>query len=179
MKTLVVYESMFGNTERIARAVAHGLAETLDVEVQEVSSAPAQVSGYTYDLAVVGGPTHAFSLSRPSTRADAVRQGASQGEQGFGLREWIGRLRAGAQVPVVATFDTRVEKVRGWPGSAAHKAARMLRRDGFEAMTTESFYVTDVAGPLAAGEVERARAWGRRLAQDLVRTMATDQPHGA
>jgi hypothetical protein len=177
MRALVVYESMFGNTERIARAVGDGLAETMDVEVKEVSSAPAQVSRSSFDLAVVGGPTHALSLSRPSTRADAARQGAAQGEPGFGLREWISHLRAGAQVPVMVAFDTRVEKARHWPGSAAHKAARMLRKDGFDASTTESFYVSDIDGPLVAGEVDRARAWGRQLAQDLGATAAAQQPH--
>jgi hypothetical protein len=175
MNALVVYESMFGNTEQIARSIGEGLAELMDVEVHEVSAAPAQLAVGSLDLAVVGGPTHAFSLSRPATRADALRQGASHGRQEIGLREWISRLRAGAQAPVVAAFDTRVEKVRHWPGSAAHKAARMLRADGLDVMTAESFYVVGTTGPLVAGEADRARAWGRRLAEDLSATMA-DEP---
>ena len=40
MKALVVYESMFGNTEQIARAVADGLAESIEVQLAEVSQAP-------------------------------------------------------------------------------------------------------------------------------------------
>jgi hypothetical protein len=43
MKALVVYESMFGNTEQIGRAFADGLSESLDVQVVEVADAPAEL----------------------------------------------------------------------------------------------------------------------------------------
>lgn len=62
MKALVVYESMFGNTEQVARAVATGLGRHLDVELVAVANAPDTVSDV--DLVVVGGPTHAFSMTR-------------------------------------------------------------------------------------------------------------------
>jgi hypothetical protein len=65
---------------------------------------------------------------------------------------------------VVATFDTRVAKVRHLPGSAAKSAARILRRRGYPAVSSESFYVTDTTGPLLPGEIERAEAWGQMLA---------------
>ncbi len=64
MRALVVYESMFGNTEAVARAVAGGLSGSMEVEVYEVSRAPSPVTG-PIDLLVVGGPTHAFSLVAP------------------------------------------------------------------------------------------------------------------
>jgi hypothetical protein len=64
----------------------------------------------------------------------------------------------------VATFDTRVEKVRHLPGSAAKGAAKVAHRLGFKAAAKpESFYVQDVTGPLLAGELDRAQAWGERL----------------
>ena len=68
MRTLVVYESMFGNTAEVAGAVSEGMAHEMDVDLHEVSDAPAAVTGFV-DLIVLGGPTHAFSLSRPGTRA--------------------------------------------------------------------------------------------------------------
>ena len=123
MKALVVYESMFGNTEAVARAVAEGVGETMDVSLHEVSTAPAPITDLV-DLVVVGGPTHAFSLSRPSTRADAIDKGATQGEADTGLREWIGHLRKGPHSECVAAFDTRVDRVRRLPGSAARKAVQ-------------------------------------------------------
>ena len=166
MKALVVYESMFGNTEAVARAVSEGVGETMDVSLREVSTAPAPITDLV-DLVVVGGPTHAFSLSRPSTRADAIEKGATHGEADTGLREWIGQLRKGPHSECVAAFDTRADKVRRLPGSAARKAAKLLRVDGYTSVGTESFYVSDVSGPLLPGEVERAAAWGSRLGEDM------------
>jgi hypothetical protein len=168
MNALVVYESMFGNTEAVARAVAEGVGETMDVWLHEVSTAPAPVTDLV-DLIVVGGPTHAFSLSRPSTRAEAVEKGAApRGGGETGLREWIGHLREGPHSEYVAAFDTRVGRVRRLPGSAARKAVKLLRRDGYTPVGTESFYVSDISGPLLPGETERAAAWGRRLAEEMV-----------
>jgi hypothetical protein len=162
MRALVVYESMFGNTEAVASAVADGLGTRMDVDVLEVSKAPVPVIDPP-DLIVVGGPTHAFSLSRPSTRAQAVEQGATHGATGIGLREWLGQLRGGPHSELVAAFDTRVDKVRRLPGSAAGKAVKVARKHGYAPAGKESFYVSDTAGPLLAGELARARAWGEEL----------------
>jgi hypothetical protein len=166
MRALVVYESMFGNTEQVARAVVHGLSNRMEVELAEVSAAPAPLTELP-DLIVVGAPTHAFSLSRPSTRADALRQGATQGEQDTGLREWLARLSPGPHSEMVAAFDTRVERVRHLPGSAAKRAARVIDRLGYERIGRESFYVVDVNGPLEPGELARAEQWGRHLAAEM------------
>jgi hypothetical protein len=164
MKALVVYESMFGNTEHVARAIARGLSKSADVTVYNVGDEPQAVSDGS-DVIVAGGPTHAFSMSRPSTRVDAVKQGASSDRSTIvGLREWVDGLRPGHRGQVVATFDTRVAKVRHLPGSAAKSAARILRRRGYPAVSSKSFYVTDTTGPLLPGEIERAEAWGQMLA---------------
>ena len=162
-KALVVYESMWGNTEKVARAVAEGLASALQVEVYEVTDAPGSPT-QDVDLLVVGGPTHAFSMTRASTRQDARSQGADHGGE-TGLREWLDGLPSGEPAQHVATFDTRVEKMRHLPGSAAKSAARVVHRHGYQrADASESFYVTGVDGPLVDGELERASAWGRRIA---------------
>ncbi|MFC7106798.1 flavodoxin family protein [Nonomuraea rubra] len=71
MDALVIYESMYGNTKKIAEAVAEGLATRMRAEVVEVGSAPPQI-GKEIALLVVGGPTHAFSMSRASTRQPAA-----------------------------------------------------------------------------------------------------------
>ncbi len=163
MRALVVYESLFGNTEQVARAVATGLSRHLDVTVVEVGEAPAVITALL-DLIVIGGPTHAFSMTRANTRADAFERGASHGSRETGLREWLSRLPAGPHPVLVATFDTRVEKVRRLPGSAAKGAAKAVRRLGYSpAAKPESFYVVDVDGPLLDGELDRAQAWGERL----------------
>jgi hypothetical protein len=175
MKALLVYESMFGNTAQVARAVAAGLGETMEVEVRDVSTLPPG-TGDPVELIVVGAPTHAFSLSRPSTRGDAIRQGATDGNPGVGLREWLAGLPGGSHRELVAAFDTRVDKVRRLPGSAARKAARIARGRGFPAVGVESFYVADTAGPLLPGERDRATAWGRQLAADVAVAWAHGRP---
>jgi len=173
MKTVIVYESMFGNTEQIAGRVADGLAQPgVDIALRDVRDVgPDDLAGS--ELLVVGAPTHAFSLSRQSTREDAVRQGADPSRAGFGVREWLNTLDAAlpatAGRPRVAIFDTRVEKVRRLPGSAAKRAAKELRGKGFEVLDRpSSFYVTDTKGPITQGESDRAREWGAGLLQ-LVR----------
>ena len=173
MKALVVYESMFGNSELVARAVGEGLGERTETVVRDVATAPPGEVPDGIDLLVVGGPTHAFSMSRPTTREDAVRQGAGQGAgQGLvsrGLREWLGALPPDLQGLSAAAFDTRVSRVRRLPGSAARSATRVLRRHRAELLAPpESFFVDDVAGPIGDDELARARAWGERLGVLLI-----------
>ncbi len=67
MKALVVYESMFGNTRTVAEAIGHGLSRSLEVTVIRASEADSSVlNGKSF--VVVGGPTHAWGMPRPSTR---------------------------------------------------------------------------------------------------------------
>lgn len=163
MDTIIVYESAWGNTRAIAEAVAEGVASTtrapLLVAVEEAPPA----NTITADLLVVGGPTHAFGLSRPKTRADAAGRGGHPGETG--LREWI---MAADAVPVpVAAFDTRVRHPR-LPGAASATAAKLLRRRGARLLAgPESFYVEDYEGPILPGELDRARSWGVELIKRL------------
>jgi hypothetical protein len=162
MRALVVYESMFGNTQAIARAVADGLAATHgvdDARLVEVGVAPAQV-GDDVDLLVVGAPTHAFTLSRPSTRREAVtKTGEPLVSAGIGLREWLDGLDRDDRHLAAAAFDTRVDKPR-LPGSAARAAARRLRRVGMALVVRPAtFRVDGMTGPLLDGEVDRARRW--------------------
>jgi flavodoxin len=169
MKALVMYESMFGNSERIAHAVADGLAEHIDVVTRDVTTSPGGEVPHGTDLLVVGGPTHAFSMTRPGTREDAIHQGAGQGLASRGLREWLAGLDPDLHGLPAATFDTRVSRVRKLPGSAARSAARVLRRHRVTMLVQpESFFVDDVAGPLAEDEDVRARAWGEQVAALLI-----------
>jgi hypothetical protein len=163
-RALVVYESMFGNTEEIARAVADGLAQHLQVQTVPVTDAPVQVPD-DVALLVVGGPTHAFGMSRHGTREDASRRGA-QGAAQTGVREWLDRVSMAAGTRVAA-FDTRIDKV-GVPGSAARAIARRLRRRGGKPLAPpQTFRVRDIPGPLVPTARGRARIWGTELA-DLV-----------
>jgi flavodoxin len=165
MKALVIYESMFGNTAEIAHAVARGLTTSAEdeVETRDVADLP-HASGEGFDLVVAGGPTHAFSMTRPATREEAVKQGAPHQTTSTGLREWLAESGLGRRTQLVATFDTKVSSARHLPGSAAKSAGRVLRRQGHaEVLHPESFWVDKTPGPLLPGEIERAQAWGERL----------------
>ena len=165
MKALVVYESLFGNTEQVAQAIAKGLSQHGDVRLVEVTEAPPEVTE-PVDLIVLGGPTHAFSMTRESTRQDAFKQGASQGSTVVGVREWLEKQHRGRHPELVATFDTKVDKVRHLPGSAARGAANAAHKLGYKSADKPmSFYVQGVSGPLLDGELGRAQAWGERLSR--------------
>ena len=165
VRALVVYESVFGDAEAIARAIAAGLAGHVAVDVVAAREAPTDV-GADVALLVVGGPTHAFGLSRPSTRDSAGQQGAPADlARAPGLREWLAELPH--TTCRVAAFDTRIHQ-RGVPGSAARVAERRLGKAGGRVVSPAmSFWVSGMHGPLAAGETERARSWGRLLATRL------------
>ena len=177
-RALIVYESMYGNTEKIAKAIRDGLRLSIPAEVVPAYQAPTVVPA-DVRLLIVGGPTHAFSMSRPSTRQDARNQHEVVMPIEVGIREWLGMLDPqagvgprGAQVEV-ATFDTRIAQVRRLPGSAARSAAKLLRHRGFRLLTGyTSFFVNESTGPIRDVEVERARRWGEELGR-LVTGSAT------
>jgi hypothetical protein len=166
MSALVVYESVYGNTRAIAEAIAEGLG---GAEVTPVHEAPGRPEGI--DLLVVGGPTHMHGLSTSRSRqmgADGVKEdGAGHVEPGAteepGLRTWLAAL-AEEDGAKAATFDTRLDRSPWVTGVASRGIAKRLRHRGYEILDRESFLVEESEGPLAPGELERAREWGRALA---------------
>ncbi|MGO4103733.1 flavodoxin family protein [Leifsonia sp. YAF41] len=163
MQALVVYETIWGNTEQVARAIATGLRGTFNVDVMDSETAPNVVN--TYDLVVVGGPTHGFSMTRASTREGAVTErGAPQAPE-RGIREWLVALTPPGRAVAATTFDTRVNAPR-LPGSAAKAAKRELKELGFDIVVKQkSFHVHGYEGPLIDGELDRAEQWGRDIAK--------------
>ncbi|MCP2031050.1 hypothetical protein L1277_001141 [Okibacterium sp. HSC-33S16] len=157
MRALVVYESLWGNTGQVARAIADRLGSTATVDVVDSDAAPATVDGY--DLVVVGGPTHAFSMTRPATRAEAVTKHAAPHQPARGIREWLDQLERPSTPIAAIAFDTRVDSPR-LPGSAAKAMRHELRSLGFETMVKqETFRVHGYEGPLLDGELARAAGW--------------------
>jgi hypothetical protein len=166
-RALIVFESMFGNTHKIALAIRDGLRDVITTELVRADQAPAEIPA-DVRLLVVGGPTHAFSMSRRSTRAQAAEQDDVMMPPETGIREWLQELQDRTTPTMAATFDTRVAKVRRLPGSAARSAAKLLRHRDFKLMAAPaSFFVHDMTGPVEQGEIDRARAWGEELAAEL------------
>lgn len=159
MNTLIIVESSHGNTAAVAAAVRDGLLETDPDGTVEVVGAADAPSAPQVDLLVLAAPTHNLGLPSPASRAKAAEGGASVAERG--IREWLETCEP--QATHAAAIDTKVRS--GFAGSAAKKIAARLRRKGIRAQR-ESFVVTGTKGPLADGELDRARDLGRRLARE-------------
>jgi flavodoxin len=158
MKALVLYDSQFGNTEKVAQGIVQGIASHAEVQshrLHEIS--PDQVEAY--DLIVVGSPTQRFNAT------EAMKE--------FLTAIPAKRLRG----KKVASFDTRFteEHMRNTPvlkyfvwmaGYAAKPIAQALKKAGGELVAPpEGFYVADTEGPLLEGELERAEAWGSMISE--------------
>jgi hypothetical protein len=173
MKIVVVYESMSGNTRTIGEGIAEGLQEAGDLRVGTVDHfSPDEARQAT--LIVAGGPTHAHGMARPNAHQSVAKMDphhkygpALPGEES--LRAWLERLPDGRAM--AAAFDTRFDKPRWLTGSAAKKIASRLSSKGYSVIGVQSFFVQATGGPLAAGERERAVAWGRDLAAAVKQTI--------
>ena len=162
MSALIVVESAFGNTRRIADAIAAGLGPS--TRVISAANAPAEIPA-DIDLLLVGAPTHAFSLPTEASRQQAARQGATD-VQTSGIAEWIARVQPRIGLRAVA-FDTvvRTPRLITALGTAARRAAKQLRQRGFDTVEEGmSFRVEGKRPVLASGELQRARDYGIALA---------------
>jgi len=157
MNALVIYDSQFGNTEQIARAIGRELSPSYTVTIARIKEiVPARLA--EYDLIVAGSPTQRF---RPTA----------------GMTEYLKSIPAGALAGIrVAAFDTRltveeIEKVailaffvRIFGYAAAPIARQLMKKGGRQAAAPEGYYVAGMEGPLVSGELERASSWARSLA---------------
>ena len=161
MRAVVVYESLWGNTAEIARAVAEGLGSGTRC-LSTLEATPEAIAGS--DLIVAGSPVIAFRMPNRKTREGLRNE--SGGPQPADLshppmQEWLAALPVGNGCS--AAFDTRV---RGPFGSAAPAIALALQGCGYESLVkSRGFIVTGKNGPLREGEVEHAREWGKELAE--------------
>lgn len=145
MKTLVVYDSVYGNTKAIAEAIAGAVPGEVKLVTASGAGASSLQAG---DLLIVGAPTQG---GRPT-----------EGVQGF-----LGRLTAGTLSGVrVAGFDTRLTarwvRIFGYAGPKI--AAALKEKGGTPAGSPGGFFVKGKEGPLVEGELERAAAWAREVA---------------
>ena len=153
MKALVVYDSVFGNTEQVARAISDSLgAESRAIRVADVRHE--QLKGLDY--LIMGSPTRAFRPTKPMSQfLDGIPRDALKGVR-------------------VAAFDTRLSTadvkspvlnvmVNIFGYAAKPIADKLVRRGGELAAPPEGFIVEGSEGPLRSGELERAAAWAERI----------------
>jgi flavodoxin len=143
MKTLVIYDSQFGNTRLLAEEIGHVLEAQSTVKILPAAETDAWLFREA-DLLVLGGPTVAHGLS------PAMQH----------LLESAPPCASGADRPQVLAFDTRLRWPKWLSGSAADKIAHHLADRGYTLLAPPaSFLVQDSKGPLAEGEQARAVAW--------------------
>lgn len=155
MKTLIVYESFYGNTEKVAQAIAEALKAQGEVHLVRAAEAkPEQVAGV--DLLIVGSATRAF---QPCQATKAFLKAIPTGGLG-GVK--------------VAAFDTRTVMDQSVPGvlrfmarifgyAAKPIAASLQKKGGTLVGSPEGFFVRGSEGPLLEGELERAAEWAKML----------------
>jgi flavodoxin len=149
MESLVVYDSKFGNTKKVAEAIAAGLAGHGPVRLLGLDKLPPQNLG-PVDLLFIGGPTRAHAMTAR-------------------MRQFVDALPARpASGMAVATFDTRLRMPAVISGSAAKTIARKLRSVGKRTFAApESFFVRGSVPQLEEGETERAASWAKGVADRL------------
>ena len=145
MKALVIYDSQYGNTEKIAQAIGKGF--TGDVKVLKVGEVkPADIAWAA--TVVIGSPT----------------QG---GRQTAAIKAFVEKLPADAFTGKrLAAFDTRAKsfivKLFGW---AATKIEDSLKgKGGNITAQPQGFFVKATKGPLVEGEEARATTWAKAIA---------------
>ncbi len=150
MKALTVYDSVFGNTEKVAQAMGAALEGQAEVTTKRVGAVTAaDLAGV--DAVVAGSPTRKFTAT-PA------------------IKNWIKGLPSGSLQGVkVAAFDTRVEIKEDTPGilkffvnlfgyAAEPMAKSLVKKGGSQAMEPAGFIVAGSEGPMREGERERAAA---------------------
>jgi len=164
MNAVVVYESHWGNTAAIARAIAEGLGQG----TQALSTAQATGDAMQgVDLVVAGAPVLGFSLPNDKMLDNMGKNPGKAPEPPDlshpSMRSWLEGLPAGSGR--AAAFETRI----WWsPGGATKGIERGLRRAGYSPVAKRGrFIVTGGYGPLRGGEIERARDWGAQLAKTV------------
>jgi flavodoxin len=143
MKTLIVYDSVHGNTERIAKAIGDAIAGEVEVlRAGQVSASELE----TLDLLIVGSPTHGGK--------------ATEAIQDFLERAPVSALEG----TTVAAFDTRLN--RDFDSYAAPRIADTLKEKGGSLIgSPEGFFVEGMEGPLNEGEIERAAGWAKEIVE--------------
>jgi Flavodoxin domain len=164
MNAVVVYESHWGNTAAIARAVAEGLgSEARALTTDEASTAAIEDA----DLIVAGAPVIGFSLAsdkmRPNIANDSGKAPSPPDLSHPSMRSWLRRLPQGHARS--AAFETRI----WWsPRGATGDIERGLRSAGHRPLAKAAKFVVEGSyGPLRDGELERARQWGAELKESL------------
>ena len=143
MKVLVVYDTQFGNTEKVAKAITAALGTKDEVKLAKVDMVKPE-DMKELDILIVGSPIHAW--------------GPTKAMKSF-MKNLKPEILSGVRA---AAFDT------GYPsrmaGSAATRIEKALGKAGCSIVVPAiKFAVTGNKGPLADGELDKAVAWAKEI----------------
>jgi flavodoxin len=165
MKAIVVYESYWGNTASVAKAIAEGLGEGARA-MPTVEAAGEAIAGI--DLIVAGSPIIAFQLPTEKTRSDMAKRPDKKAPRPPdlshpSLRSWLEALPPAGGNARCAAFETGFKLS---PGSSGGTILKILEAKGYKpAAKKRRFLVETSYGPMKEGELDRAREWGAELAK--------------
>jgi flavodoxin len=156
IKILVIYDSFFGNTEKIAQAIGRAIDSSEVIPVSSIK--PVHLT--ELDLLIVGSPTRSFNASPAIT--DRLKEIPSSGLKGTKAAVFDTRFPDS----VIAETKSLAFFVKLW-GRAAfadkHIEDLLKKKSGKLIVPSMGFYVTGTEGPLMDGEVERAEQWGAEI----------------
>lgn len=155
MKALIIYDSMFGNTEQVAQVMAAALADKAEVAARRVGDIqPAALTGL--DLLIVGSPTQGF---QPLPAIKKLLDGLpAQQLKGVKVAAFDTRI---AVEDVGNRFFTFMVSLFGY--AAKSIATRLQKKGGELVVPPEGFIVNGKEGPLKEGERARAALWAQQL----------------
>jgi len=159
MKVLIIYDSIFGNTEKIAQAISNYIGSKENVETLRVSDVkPEKLIGL--ELLIVGSPTRAFKPTKA-------------------IMNFLNKIPLnGLKGVKVAAFDTRISTadmnsrflnllVKLFGYAAKPIADKLEKKEGSLIIPPEGFFVKDSEGPLKDGELERTADWAKLIIKTL------------
>lgn len=158
MQSLILYESFFGNTRKIAFAIAKGIGQNESCQVLQVKEASFNRL-MKIDFVVVGSPTIGFHLLPAVFKfIDSLTNNSLAGIK-------------------IAAFDTRIKAdgsslyaqpifLTAYTHAASYIAERLAEKGGRLIAAPQGFLVHTPKGPLVDGELHRATLWGALLTKD-------------
>jgi len=151
IKGIVVFDTSYGNTEAIAKAISEALKESeIEVDTFYVKDAK-KLSAKDYNCLILGSPTKFGTMS-------------------FAVKGFLGKVKSEEWMnKPFAAFDTEnPENVERKEGSAAEKIAEKLRDKKMnQLLPVLKAVVLGWKGPLQEGEIERAKEYAKRVAIEL------------
>jgi flavodoxin len=160
MKALVIYDSTYGNTEKIARAIGAGLSAASDATVLHVKDATSShLEGI--DLLILGSPTQRFNPT-PAI-VSFIKNIPEQGLKSVRIAAFDTRFTKEEMKSISSVLSFTAGIVGDSAYGAKYIASGLKKKGGELAVPPEGFYVRDTEGPLLDGELDRAENWARRI----------------